>query len=369
MAKKGSQPVLGGFFPPAAAPPFPPGASGRNRTKLKKRLLCLALLLTLLATGCGATGQQGSTATDPNVRTSGTGFYFDTVVTLTLYGADATLMQDLLAACQRYENLLSRTIPQSDVGRINAAGGQPVTVDPETAGILRRALEISEMTGRAFCVTIAPLTSLWDFSGGTHRMPTQEQRLAALPLVDDTRLKVEGNQVTLPAGMQIDLGGIAKGYIADQLSRMCVNRSHGALLNFGGNVYVVGQKPDGSPFRVGVRDPQDSGRSLAVISMGAGTVVTSGVYERCFEENGVFYHHILDPETGLPAETDLSSATVVGQSSMDADALATALIVMGKEKALTFCAEHDIDAMLIDRDDQVICTPGFEEAYALRLDR
>ena len=145
---------------------------------MKKRLVCLLLLLTLLLTGCTAQSKENepdavtSTATDPNVRTTGTGFYFDTVVTFTLYGADATLMDDLQSACRRYENLLSRTIADSDVGRINAAGGETVTVDPETAHILTRALEISRMTDEAFCVTIAPLTSLWDFSGGTQRMPT-----------------------------------------------------------------------------------------------------------------------------------------------------------------------------------------------------
>lgn len=340
---------------------------------MKKRLVCLLLLLTLLLTGCTAQSKENepdaatSTATDPNVRTTGTGFYFDTVVTFTLYGADATLMDDLQSACRRYENLLSRTIADSDVGRINAAGGETVTVDPETAHILTRALEISRMTDEAFCVTIAPLTSLWDFSGGTQRMPTEEERLAALPLVDDSKLVVDGNQVSLPAGMQIDLGGIAKGYIADELAKMCENRSYGALLNFGGNVYVTGAKPDGSLYRVGVRDPQNTASSLAVVSLGPGTVVTSGVYERCFEKDGVFYHHILDPQTGLPAQTDLTSATIVGQSSMDADALATALIVMGKEKALAFCEEKGLDAMLIDWEDQVFCTQGFAEKYALEV--
>lgn len=349
---------------------------GGKERQVKKPLLCMLLLLALLLSGCAAQSQEQepeaaatSTATDPNVRTTGTGFYFDTVVTFTLYGADETLLEDLQSACRRYENLLSRTIADSDVGRINAAGGETVTVDPETAEILTRALEISEMTGEAFCVTIAPLTSQWDFSGGSQRMPTDAERLAALPLVDDSKLTVEGNQVTLPAGMQIDLGGIAKGYIADELAKMCENRSHGALLNFGGNVYVTGAKPDGSLYRVGVRDPQDTASSLAVVSMGPGTVVTSGVYERCFEKDGVFYHHILDPETGLPAQTDLTSATIVGQSSMDADALATALIVMGKEKALAFCEEKGLDAMLIDGEDQVYCTEGFAEKYSLELAR
>ena len=347
---------------------------------MKKRFLCSLAAAALLLTGCAAQSAKPPTATqtatavvhtiaDPSARTTGTGFYFDTVVTFTLYGADETLMTALQNACVRYEQLLSRTIPESDVGRINAAEGKTVTVDAETADILRRALEISDMTGHAFSVTIAPLTTLWDFSGGTERVPTEEERLAALPLVDDGQLKVEGNEVTLPAGMMIDLGGIAKGYIADELAKMCEGRCTGALLNFGGNVYVVGQKPDGSLFRVGVRDPKDTGSSLAVISMGQGTVVTSGVYERCFEKDGVFYHHILDPETGLPAETDLTSATIVGQSSMDADAMATALIVMGREKALAFCEEHQVEAMFIDGEDNVTCTSGFAEKYALQVQK
>ncbi len=330
----------------------------------------MLVLAVLLVTGCAAQGGTNAQATsDPSVRTTGTGFYFDTVVTFALYGADDNLMADLQNACVRYENLLSRTIADSDVGRINAAEGKPVTVDDETADILRRALEISSMTDHAFCVTIAPLTTLWDFSGGTERVPFESERLAALPLVDDSQLSVEGNTVTLPAGMMIDLGGIAKGYIADKLAEMCESRSTGALLNFGGNVYVVGHKPDGTPFRVGVRDPKDTANSLAILSMGQSTVVTSGVYERCFEKDGVFYHHILDPKTGLPAETDLTSATIVGQSSMDADAVATALIVMGKEKALAFCEEHGIDTMLIDQEDQVTCTAGFAEKYSLQLTR
>ena len=148
------------------------------------------------------------------------GFYFDTVVTIVLYGAPEGLLDEIWADCARYEQLLSKTIQGSDVDRINHAGGQPVQVDHETWEILRRAVEVSDSSGHDFSVTIAPLTALWDFTDGTNRMPTDEERLAALPLVNDDLLVLgENDTVTLPEGMEVDLGGIAKGYIADQIAR------------------------------------------------------------------------------------------------------------------------------------------------------
>lgn len=304
-------------------------------------------------------------------RQSAIGFYFDTVVTLTLYGAEDGLVEAIWAQCQRYENLLSKTIAGSDVDRINHAGGQPVTVDPETFAILQEALEISSATGRAFSITIAPLSAMWDFTGGTCRMPTDEQRLAALPLVDDAAIVLgEDFSVTLPPGMSIDLGGIAKGYIADKVAETCRGRCDGAVINLGGNTYVLGNKPDGSPFRVGIQDPDpDSGRgdSLAVLTLSEGTVVTSGVYERFFELDGTRYHHILDPGTGSPARSDLTSATVIAQSSMRADALATACIVLGSERALTLLQTLGVDGLLIREDGTLLETPGFTDTYAMRM--
>lgn len=311
------------------------------------RLLALTLCLCLLG-GCSVTGEAAPE------KTSGVGFYFDTVVTITLYGADDTLLQDIWAACARYEALLSKTVPDSDVSRINLSGGMPAAVDPETVQILRRAGELSRATGGAFSVTIAPLTALWDFTGGTRRMPTEAQRLAALPLVDDTRIAIDDGAVTLPQGMQIDLGGIAKGYIADRVADLCRGRAQAAVISLGGNVYVLGDKPDGSPFRVGIRDPfagEDS--PLAVVSVYDATVVTSGTYERGFDVDGVWYHHILDPKTGLPARSDLVSATVICGDSMTADAIATACIVLGREESIRLMNTLGLSGVLIARDGSV----------------
>lgn len=334
----------------------------------KAARLAGVLALSLLLSGCSAPQQAETPApvpetttatatTDPAKQSSGVGFYFDTVVTVTLYGADDALLSDIWAACERYEKLLSKTVDGSDVSRINQANGQTVTVDAETWQILQEAKLLNERSGGAFAITIAPLTAQWDFTGGTNRMPTEQERLAALPLVDDTQLVLgDGNTVTLPAGHQIDLGGIAKGYIADQVAKLVQGRCSGAMLNFGGNVYAVGVKPNGSAYRVGIQDPLDptGGNPVGVVTVTDKSVVTSGIYERGFTVDGVRYHHILSPWTGLPADSDLASVTIVTESSMDADAWATACIVLGSEKALELTREYGYPAVLILRDGTVL---------------
>lgn len=334
----------------------------------KAARLAGVLALSLLLSGCSAPQQaetpapvpEATTATattDPAKQSSGVGFYFDTVVTVTLYGADDALLSDIWAACERYEKLLSKTVEGSDVSRINQANGQTVTVDAETWQILQEAKLLNERSGGAFAITIAPLTAQWDFTGGTNRMPTEQERLATLPLVDDTQLVLgDGNTVMLPAGHQIDLGGIAKGYIADQVAKLVQGRCSGAMLNFGGNVYAVGVKPNGSAYRVGIQDPLDptGGNPVGVVTVTDQSVVTSGIYERGFTVDGVRYHHILSPWTGLPADSDLASVTIVTESSMDADAWATACIVLGSEKALELTREYGYPAVLILRDGTVL---------------
>ncbi|MBQ4579882.1 MAG: FAD:protein FMN transferase [Clostridia bacterium] len=349
-------------------------------TKKKNGLLPLLLAVCLLLTGCtaGQTGDSPPSAgaailptasaaelPDPTKKTTGVGFYFDTVVSLTLYGAPEGIIDEVWAACARYENLLSKTIETSDVSRINAANGETVTVDPETWQILRRAKEISALTDGAFSITIAPLTALWSFTDTVSNLvPTDEARTSLLPLVDDQKIILgENNTVTLPAGMEIDLGGVAKGYIADKVAELLRGRTTAAIISLGGNVYTTGQKPDGSPFGVGIKDPHNPAASRAAIYTGDGTVVTSGTYERGFSFGGVRFHHILDPKTGWPSQSDLVSATFVMDSSMTADALATACIVIGSERSLALAKELGLDAMLIKADGTALFTEGFEEKY------
>ena len=345
-------------------------------TKQKWLRLLAALMCCLLLTSCSAKPADDSGAAilptasadepiDPAKKTTGVGFYFDTVVSLSLWGAPEGLMDEIWAACARYEQLLSKTIDASDVSRINNAMGQTVTVDPETWEILRRAKEISAQTGGAFSITIAPVTALWSFTDTvTNMVPTDEARLKMLPLVDDQKIALgENNTVTLPAGMEIDLGGIAKGYIADKVADIIREKAYAGIVSLGGNVYTVGKKPDGSAFSVGIKDPHNPAASKAIIYTGDGTVVTSGTYEWGFSFGGERFHHILDPKTGWPSQSDLVSATFVMDSSMTADALATACIVIGSEKSLALAKELQLDAMFIDKDGQAFFTEGFEAKY------
>ena len=341
-----------------------------------RRMLAL-LMVCLLLGGCTAGQESGSEpgiipiaqaaeTPDPNKKVTGIGFYFDTAVQLTLWGAPNGLVDEIWNECERYEKLLSKTIAGSDVSRINGANGQTVTVDPETWEILRRAKEISALSGGAFSITIAPVTALWTFTGvETNVIPTDDKRLSMLHLVDDQKIELgENNTVTLPAGMQIDLGGIAKGYIADKVADLIRTKAYAGIVSLGGNVYTVGQKPDGSKFSVGIKNPESTWLNKAIIYTGDCTVVTSGTYERGFNFGGVRFHHILDPKTGWPSQSDLVSATFVMESSMTADALATACIVIGSEKSLELAAGLGVDAMFIRKDGTVLFTEGFEKKYS-----
>lgn len=336
---------------------------------MKKRIFTYLLILCtalFCLGGCAEKSREGDNGPAPSperkgVSTSNTGFFFDTVVTLRLYDARDGLMDEIMSACGRYEALLSKTVEGSDVWRINHADGQPVQVSEETWQILQSAKHFYEISDGAFSITLAPVIALWGFTDGSERMPTDEERLTALALVDDSQLKLEGDRmVSLPAGMSIDLGGIAKGYIADKIAEMSEGNVSGAVLNFGGNVYVVGLKPDGSEYRIGIRDPQGTENdSKAILTVHDTSVVTSGIYERYFIKDGVWYHHILDPKTGMPAENELMSATIVSKSSMEADAMATICIVLGAERAQEILKAQGFDAVLLTKDNQSIVTDAF----------
>ncbi len=325
-----------------------------------KRLLTL-LLCALLMTGCAA---QPTQAADIQ-QTSGNGFFFDTWISVILYGADDTVLDEIWAACDYYENMLSRTVENSDVSRINRSNGRMVRVSEDTWNILREAKEISAMTDGAFSVTIAPISAMWDFTDGTKKMPTDEERIAALSLVDDQKIVLgQNNTVILPVGMKVDLGGIAKGYIADRIAEMLTGRVYGAIISLGGNVYVSGDKPNGQPNIIGIRDPWGGMNDIMGRVFTKNTsVVTSGTYERFFEKDGVTYHHILDPKTGSSAVSDLVSATFVMPNSMAADALATACIVKGLDWSLQFAEEHGLDAIFITRDGETYLSKSFADHH------
>ena len=288
---------------------------------------------------------------------------FDTVCAVSA-DVDVAALREVEALCARYELLLSRFNPESRLFALNAAAGEWVDVGEELAGVLHAALGYCERTGGMFDITMGGVCRLWDFKRGV--VPGDVAIAEALAHVDWRNVQVEGTRarITDPQAT-IDLGGMAKGYIADRVIDLL--KHHGAttgVINLGGNVACLGSKPDGSAWNVGLRAPVPSGGNLqaasfASVSVCGKSVVTSGVYERAFMRDGRVLHHILDPRTGKPAETDVLSATVIADESLDADGYTTALIIMGADQALAFAEQTPgIETILLTTNAHLLKTTG-----------
>lgn len=301
---------------------------------------------------------EANAGTSPEVQTR-TLFVFDTVVQLSAQ-CSPELMDQLAERCAFFEQKLSRTVEGSDIWNVNHAQGAPVEVCAETAQVIRAAVGYSRASGGLFDITVGGVSSLWDFASGVK--PTDEAVKAALPHVGYRNISLDGNTVTLadPETM-LDLGGIAKGFITDDLVRML--REGGcksASLSLGGNVYVMGKSYDGDAWNVGVQDPNGAADSVvASIPAEDASLVTSGLYERSFEEDGALYHHILDPRTGYPVKTDLASASIMSASSTDGDAYSTILFLMGHDAAMELVEEDErFEALLVDESGRVSTSEG-----------
>ncbi|MCC8137525.1 MAG: FAD:protein FMN transferase [Clostridiales bacterium] len=328
------------------------------------------------------TGTVGASAAED--KTSSTGFFLDTVVTITLYGdTDSTAMDGCFSLLEEYEQMLSRTIEGSDVWNINQSEGKATVVSDETADLIETALEYSRLTDGAFDITITPLVDLWNIEGKSSLLadgdaeealqedtadvliPTDEEIASALSHVDYTVVSVEGTTVTLSdPDAEIDLGGIAKGYIADRLKEYLLSQGiESALINLGGNVQTIGTKPDGSKWKIGIQEPfGGSSDIIAAVACAGASVVTSGTYERYFELDGTIYHHILDPATGYPADNGLTSVTILSESSVVCDALSTACFVLGLRDGSELIETLDnVEALFITEDETLYRTSGFPE--------
>ena len=259
-----------------------------------------------------------------------------TVCTVNAYDdGTKSLYDELFARLHEIDETFSVTIDSSEISAINkAAGERSVSVSSDTAYVVKAALSFAELTGGAFDPTVGPLVKLWGINTDHARVPEKSEIDAVLPLINWRDVSVtDDNTVMLKRhGMALDLGGIVKGYAADELTKILKARKvRRAIVDLGGNIFVYGKKKDGSPWRVGIKDPNDpEGVPAIVLNVANSTIVTSGVYERFFTENGVRYHHILDAKTGYPASSTLLSSTIVCESSMAADALSTSVFVLGK---------------------------------------
>ena len=243
----------------------------------------------------------------------------------------------------------------TDIAKLNAADGAEVTLSDEGAKLLSLALDLSAATNGAYDPTVAPLTDLWGIGTDHQKVPSQSEIDAALQTVGTAHVHESGDAVTLDSGSKIDLGGIAKGYAADLCADILKSADADGLLVLGGNIYAVGTN-EGKDWNIGIADPDDSTDTIAAVAVHDLSVVTSGDYERYFEQDGVRYHHIFDPKTGYPAASGLRSVTVIDANSTRADALTTALFVMGADKGRAYCEENGIAAVFVTADKQVFTT-------------
>ena len=324
-----------------------------------KRKLCvlfLAIAGMVLTSGCGAQKQASQD------------FYaMDTVMNITAYGKDADAA---VVECVQYINDLeakiSRTREESEIAALNRADGETTVLSEQTADILSDALTIADRTGGAFDPTVASLSDLWKIGTEEARIPKKKEIREALETVGYQHVLQDGTSVAMQAGTRIDLGGIGKGYAADHVVEIL--RKHGverALVSLGGNIYAVGSKEKGLNWTIAITDPDDEQAYLGTLSVSDTSVVTSGDYERYFEQDGKRYCHIFDSTTGYPAETDLRSVTVVSPNSTEADGYTTALFVMGHDKAVEFCEKNGLQAVLVRDDHTVYVTDGLKDAFHL----
>lgn len=323
----------------------------------KYKLLCILMcIICFTFSGC-------SKNTTP---VSKSGIYFDTVITITLYDTrQYDLLDECLLLAEKYENLFSKTVETSDIYKINHSNGASVTVDDETFYLLEKALSYAKLTDGAIDPTILPLSDLWNF-GENDQVPDKDSILQALSHVgyENVILDKENSCVTLKdKNAGIDLGFIAKGYIADKMKEFLLSKGvTSAIINLGGNVLTLGTKPDGSTYTLGIQAPFDmnSAASALTVKIKDKSLVTSGVYERYFYQEDVLYHHILSTKTGYPVNNGLWSVTILSDSSMEGDAYSTICMCLGLDDALTLIETTDnIEAMFITEDMEIIYSNDF----------
>lgn len=298
-------------------------------------------------------------------------FAMDTVMSLTAYGPNGQqAVEQAAGLIGRLQDLLSSTDPNSPIYALNHAGGSWTPADDEVLDLLEQSRELCALTGGALDITAYPAVQAWGFISKDYRVPDGAELAQLAARIDCAALELDlvNGQARLPEGMEADLGAVAKGYTGDRLAHLMEELGvDSAIFSLGGNVQAVGSKPDGSPWRVGIQDPEGQG-SLAVVEVQDRAVVTSGGYQRYFEEDGVTYWHILDPDTAAPARTGLSSVTVIGPEGLVCDGLSTALFVLGEEEGIRFWREHPelgVELVFLREDGSVSITAGLEDTFAL----
>ena len=326
----------------------------------KKCLLLLSAITLLFLSGC----------TSQTVSESQKDFFaMDTIMDFTIYGQE-DLLDQTESMIRSLEAEMSVTDPDSEIAVINENGYGKVTGD--TSDLISAALSLCKRTDGALDISVYPIVHVWGFTTGNYQVPDDASIQALLPLVDYTQIdyQQDSGDIQLPDGMEIDLGSVAKGYAGQKAADFLKeNGITSGLLSLGGNIQAIGSKPDGSPWKIGIQDPFQNESPMMVLSVTDKSVVTSGGYERYFQQDGKTYWHIMDPSTGYPAENGLVSVTIVGTDGMLCDGLSTSLFVMGLEKAADFWgSSDDFDAVFVTEDQTVYITEGLADSFALTED-
>ena len=358
----------------------------RSHSRFFYLILCTVLVCPmLLFTGCGNI-TDADTSTTGNEPISISSIKLNTAVQITIYDSqDKALLDDCLELCDKYELVFSRTNEKSELYKLNhrkdTSDKDPNTdrqttpypvsgtadtwhISEDLASLLSEGLDITRESDGAFDIAIAPLTSLWDFTAEDPKVPDDAAIQKALPLCSSDGVTIDGQDITLPSDdIQFDVGAIAKGYIADRLKDFLVKKGvKSAIINLGGNVLCIGSKPDGTPFKIGIQKPfADRNETEAVMDITGKSVVSSGIYERCFKQGGKLYHHILNPKTGYPYDNSLISVTIISDQSVDGDALSTTCFALGLEDGLKFAEKKGVQAVFITEDYKLHYTDGFRD--------
>ena len=334
------------------------------------------VMSSAVLSGCSAqTKSRENTAADSQEPISATAIKLNTAVTVTIYDSnDRDLLTECMNLCDKYENVFSRTASDSELYKLNHRTLTPVEgaentyqVSDSLAELVSEGLDYSELSKGAFDIAIEPLTSLWDFTTEDPQVPEDSLIQAALPKCDYHNISVDKdkNEITLKTDdTAIELGAIAKGYIADRLKDYLVSQNvKSAIINLGGNVLCIGEKPDNSAFKIGIQKPfADRSETIAVMDIKDKSVVSSGIYERCFEQNGTLYHHLLNPETGYPYDNGLIAVTIISDKSVDGDALSTTCFALGLEDGMKLAESlDDVQAFFVTSDYEIHYTKDFRK--------
>ncbi len=326
---------------------------------MKKTLSAMLIIISfLMLSGCAYKDSTSS-------YVEKTDFLLDTVVTIRLYDGTEDQLDQCMELVKKYNDMFSNHQINSDVTFINDSVPKPIAVHNETVELIQKAVLYSRLSNGNFDATIGSVSNLWDFHSEYPKLPDPKEIGDALKTVDYSQIRIYENTIGLEnkAGKSshfhtnLDLGAIAKGYISDRIRDYLISEGvTSASISLGGNVYIMGKKPDGEMFTVGIQKPfAEDGTAACTVQVSDKCVVTSGVYQRYFEKDGKIYHHILDPNTGYPIENDLYSVTVICDDAVDGDAFSTMLFTMGLEKALNYVkATPSIEAIFITNDGRVI---------------